>query len=374
MIILLVGIILILYGLVSKQKYSVGVGMFFVFLIMGFQENCITDYPEYKSEFLSGTVGYTVKETEFAFRWLWGISSSIISFHAFVMITSLLQCIAMGYMIKEYAERRFQYFGVLLVFFTFNIMLIQMTAMRQGYAVDVLLFAYLLLGKRKYIGSLITALIAYGFHNSALIALLFFIFIWGLTFLNRKEKHFQSQPVIVEKEKGMKLSFIVLVVFAFFYLLKYVVFVSYINPILEGLDAFSYSGYFEGFEKDRSIAWWIMLYNAIILFCTTLYYASERNRFKKYLAFLTIVYVFLNVGTFGFGNLMRTTLYFIIFTIVVFPNVSSMLRNTYGKRISNMFVVFNMFYLMFLSVRNMLTMETDNATGFGSYMFSFFDW
>ena len=374
MIILIVGTLLIIYGIVSQKKYSVGVGMFFVFLIMGFQENCITDYPGYKSEFMSGTVGYTVKETEFAFRWLWGISSSIMNFHAFVMITSLLQCVAMGYMIKEYAERRYQYFGVLLVFFTFNIMLIQMTAMRQGYAVDVLLFAYFLLGKRKYIGSLITAFIAYGFHNSVLIALPFFIAIWLLMFLNRKEKSFQPQPVIANRERGVRLSLIMLGAFVVFYFLKYVVVASYINPILEGLDAFSFSGYLEEFEKDRSIAWWILLYNAIILFCTTLYYASERNQFKKYLALLTIVYVFLNVGTFGFGNLMRTTLYFIIFTIVILPNVASMLRNTYGKKISTAFVVFNMAYIMYTSVRNMLTMETDNATGFGTYMFSFLNW
>lgn len=378
MIILIVGLLLILYGIISKQKYSVGVGMFFVLLIMGFQEGIPGDYMGYKDTFRSGNVdvgimGSTAKKGEFAYIWTVETFSKFMNFHWYVLLTAIVQCLAMGLMIKNYADRKYWYFGVLLIFFTFNIMMLQMKAMRQGYAMDMLLLAYFLLGKRKYIWALIPAVLAYGFHNSSIIAIPFFVVLWAMIFLRRKERTEVYMPVTVNKQKGYGTALWAAGGLFAFYVLKFVVFANYINPFLEGLDAFEYSGYLEAME-ERSVSWWILLYHVVIVFAVTLYYVNEKDFFRKYLALLTIVAMFLGIGTFGFGNLMRVPAYFIIFCIVAFPNVAGMLHRSYGKQVALGFVLFNMLYIMYNSVGNMVSMNTDSGTGFGPFTFSFLNW
>ena len=142
MIILIVGILLTLYGIFAKQKYSVWVGIFFVLLIMGFQEGVPGDYQGYQFSFNTGgsdgTSGGSVKLTEFSFIWITTTFSKFMNFHLFVLLTSICQSIIFALLIKEYTDKRYQSFGVLIVFFTVNIMLLQMKAIRQGYAVDTL--------------------------------------------------------------------------------------------------------------------------------------------------------------------------------------------------------------------------------------------
>ena len=376
--ILFIGILLILYGIVAQKKYSVQVGMLFVLLVMGFQEGIPGDYMGYKETYTSGHVdvgmmGSTAKETEFAFIWSYETFSRMMNFHWFVLLTAIVQCLAMGLMIKKYADKKYWYFGVLLIFFTFNIMMIQMKAMRQGYAVDCLLLAYYLLGKRKYIWALVPAVLAYGFHNSSIIAIPFFVALWGLMFLRGKDKLEVYAPASVNKQKGYGTAIWVTGGLFAFYVLKFVVFANYINPFLEGLDAFEYSGYLEAME-ERSVSWWILLYHLVIVFAVALYYVNEKDFFRKYLALLTLVAMFLNLGTFGFGNLMRVPAYFLVFTIVVFPNVAGMFNRSYGKQFAVGFVLFTMLYVMYGTVGNMLSMNTDSGTGFGPFTFSFLNW
>ena len=377
MIILLVGIILIIYS-IGRKKYSVGVGMLFVLLIMGFQEGILGDYMSYKDTYNSGVVdvgmmGSTAKESEFAYIWTVEHFSKIMNFHWYVLLTSIVQCLAMGLMIKYYADRKYWYFGVLLIFFTFNIMMIQMKAMRQGYAIDMLLMAYFFLGKRRFTWSLVAAVVAFGFHNSSIIAIPFFVVLWVLMFLRRKDKQGAYVPVHVIKQKGFGTALWVAGGLLAFYLLKFVVFANYINPFLEGLDAFAYSGYLDTME-ERSVSWWILLYHIVIVFAVTVYYVNEKDLFRKYLALLTILAIFLGIGTFGFGNLMRVPAYFIIFCIVVFPNVAGMLHRSYGKQMALGFVLFNMLYLMYSSVSNMISTDSSSGTGFGAFTFSFLNW
>ena len=190
MIILVLGILLLIYGVIAK-KYSVLAGMFFVFLIMGFQEGVPGDYQEYQHLFEGGGASagdITVKEGEFSYIWLTQALSGVVSYHFFVFFTSFLQCLVIGFMIKSYSNNSYHYFGVLLVYFCFFIMMIQMKAMRQGYAVDTLLLAYWFLGKRKIVLSIITMIISYGFHNSIIIATPFYVAILLLILLKGKEK------------------------------------------------------------------------------------------------------------------------------------------------------------------------------------------
>lgn len=374
MTILVVGIFLILYGVYSK-KYSVWVGMLFVLLIMGFQENIPGDYMSYKYTFEHGdanVLGSTTKESEFFYLWIISTMPKFLTFHWYVLLISTVQCLAMGLMIKEFAVKHYHYFGVLLIFFTFYIMLIQMKAMRQGYGVDMLLLAYYLLGKRKYLLSFVPAIITFGFHNTSIVALPFFVVLWLMMFLHRKDKR-AIEPIGYNKQNGIATAAWVAGGLFVFYLLKFVFFANYINPFLQGLEVFEYADYLDVID-ERAISWWILFYHIITVFAVTLYYVNEKDFFRRYLAMLTIVAMFLGIGTFGFGNLMRMSAYFIIFSIVVFPNVAGMLKQLYGKQVALAFVLFNMLYVMYGSVGKMISMDFSSGTGFGSFAFSFLNW
>lgn len=379
MIILITGILLILYCVTAK-RFNVWVAMSFVLLIMGFQEGVPGDYMSYKLSYtlggdLIGASYSTVKAAEFAQIWTTYVLSQYISFHLYVFLTSLVQVLAMGLMIKEFAARRYQYFGVLLIFFTFNIMLIQMKAMRQGYAIDCLLLGYYFLGKRKFLLSLVAVAVGFGFHNSAIVAIPFFLVLWVLLFVRGKEpEHANLPPVVNNVRSGLRAAAWMVVGLLAFYLFKFEVFDSYVNPFLANLDVFEYTGYLDQFEDHREISWWILLYHSVAVFCVTLYAVNEKDLYRKYLALLVIGALFLSVATFGFGSLMRLPAYFLIFCIVVFPNVAAMLRASYGKQMGAAFVVFNLAYVMYTTVRVMVSDDVANGAGFAPYTFSFLDW
>ena len=82
MVILVVGVLLILYSLLSRNKYSVWMGILFVLLVMGFQEGVIGDYQNYQYAFIHagsevGVVSY-IKEAEYSYLSLIRLLSPIL--------------------------------------------------------------------------------------------------------------------------------------------------------------------------------------------------------------------------------------------------------------------------------------------------------
>lgn len=379
MVIFIVGILLILYGFLSKQKYSVWVGILFVLLIMGFQEGVPGDYQGYQMRFNSGgsdgTSGGSVKLTEFSFILITTTLSKFMDFHWFVLLSSFCQCLIFALLIKSYVDKKHWYFGVLLVFFTVNIMLLQMKAMRQGYAVDMLLLAYLLLDRRKYLWSILSMIIAFGFHNSSSVAIPFFLIYFIIFFFfHRHDKKTPNNTEVVKVTKGITAGVVVVIGLFIFLVFKYFVFSDYINPYLMTLDFFEYSDYLQDYSNIQSIRWWVVVYYAAILFSLTVYYANEHNLFKKYSTILSIVGILVYLSFFGFGNLMRLAMFFVPFNIIILPNVTAMLRASYGKHVSIWYVLFNMVFLMKFSVEQMLSDNYEDGTGFYSYTFSFLNW
>ncbi len=380
MLIFFLGILLLVYGVLSK-KYSVGVGMLFVFLIMGFQEGVPGDYQEYRHLFEGGGASagdITVKEGEFSYIWLTQALSGLVSFHFFVLLTSFLQCLAIGLMIKDYAPQKYHSFGVLLVYYCFFIMMIQMKAMRQGYAVDTMLLAYWLLGKRFIILSIISIVISYGFHNSIIVAIPFYIFLLILLVYTRKIK--VKKELIgggVNDTKSKKCTILAATVaigLFFFYLFKFYIIDAYINPYLESLDFFAYGAYTQLFDMDKAVSWWILFYHIVITFLVSLYYLKENDLFLKFCAIMVIVANYVTIGLSGFGDIQRVKIYFVIFIILVFPNVAAMIRNNYGKKKAFIFIFLNLAFVMLRSVRAMLSSDYSDGNGFASYTFSFFNW
>lgn len=371
MIIFIVGVLLIVYSIVAKKKYSLAIGMFAVLLIMGFQEGIPGDYMGYKKMFDSANTGYgsSIKDTELSFLWAFRYLPRVMNFHVFVFLSSILQCLIMGLLIKRYANKKDQYFGVLVLFFTFNIMLLQMKAMRQAYAIDALVFAYILLDKKKYFLSLLVVVVAYGFHNSSIIAIAFFLILFLLKIVKKNE---HLNKVLIDKRRKSLIPLIIVGVLVVVYIVRYTFFASYIEPFLMANEVSDYDFYLTQFDGEGSfIPWWLMLYYIVSTYVVALYLCAEDDQFKKYMAMLVIVGNLIAVFVHGYGNLQRINAYFIIFSIVVFPNVADIIRKKYGSQMALLFVVFNMLALMRVTVPMMFSNDQTMGTGFATYTFSF---
>ena len=217
-------------------------------------------------------------------------------------------------------------------------------------------------------------IIAYGFHNSASIAIPFYLFYLFLSIVENKKSKNQTLLISRNNEKGFTAGLIVVGALFLFLFFKYYVISDYITPYLMSLDMFEYNDYLEDYSQSQNIRWWVLVYYAIILFFLTVYYVREHNIFKRYATILSIVGILVYLSFFGFGNLMRLAMYFVPFNIIVLPNVASMLRATYNKQISLGFALFNMVYIMKFSVEQMISKDYESGTGFYSYTFSFLNW
>lgn len=380
MVILIVGIILILYGFISKKKYSVWVGMAFVLLIMGFQEGVPGDYYTYWDWYRygveGGIKGMSVKENEFSYIWLVNTCSKIMSYHWFVLITSIIQCFIMALMIKRNADERYQYFGVLLTFFTINIMLLQMKAMRQGYAVEMMLLAYLFLSERRFFFSALSIIIAYGLHNSIFVALPFYAFIL-FTLLKDRKLHKSRSNINSKKNISVdQVAFpvtICLILLAVYFIGNFIL-VDYITPLLVNFEFFEYQKFTDELSSQNAIALWLIIYYIVSTFAVAYYYTQERDKLRRFFAILVIVGNFITIAVFGYGNIQRIVMYFIPFSIVVLPNVAAVIEDKKGKSLALYYVIFTMAVLVYISTKAMLSFDFSNGTGYGSYIFSFLDW
>ena len=183
MIIFYVGILLIIYSLLFKDKYSLNIAFAFIFLIMGFQSNVDGDYYSYFNEFSYLDLnGFISNKEEYFWFYLVGISNQFMSFPTFICLLSLFQCFCVKNFIARFADMEYLFISAILFFFTFNYMLMQMKALRQGLAVDMCMLSFVMVDNRNrksLLVAILLSLAAYFTHKSSLICI---IAVWGYWF------------------------------------------------------------------------------------------------------------------------------------------------------------------------------------------------
>ena len=128
-----------------------------------------------------------------------------------------------------------------------------------------------------------------------------------------------------------------------------------------------YTGYFENYNAG-SMALWVLLGYMILAFFVSLYMFQERNKMKKTMALLCLFSYYIYTLVWGLGDQMRIAQYFIVFSIVVYPNVALFVKRKYGKLASVIFLTFCVLFSMFFSIPPIFNTRGDM---FGSYHFSF---
>ena len=366
--ILTVGILLIIVSFLTKKKYTPHIGFAFVFLIMGFQDGVDGDFMAYMKEYdlLSASRGVDSRtfEDEPVLPYLMKFFSSFAPYWLFVLCLSLFQVFVLERFVRRFTHGRYQFIAAILFFFTFNMMLLQMKAMRQGLAIELMLFSVLLIDKHKkqkipWI-AIIVAVIAFFKHNSALVAIPFIL----LFYFAKVYPQF-----LMERGNSNFFPILILGIYLFIYFLKKTILNDYFIAFALLDDDFRLSGYLNGKEMDNAfdISWLIVLYDAIIVFLVSWYYRYADAKMRVFVL-VSIVAAVGDMLLFGIGSLPRIIMYLVVFNLAVYPAVALQLSKKFGKMWALAFIAMLFGYAIKTSLPWIL--DTDDGR-FGTYHFVF---
>ena len=371
-IILTTGILLIAVSLLTKKKYKPYIGFAFVLLIMGFQSGVEGDFMGYMQEYngLSGSqvVDSRTIEDEPVFPYLMKFFSFFSPWWLFVILLSLFEVFVLEKFVEKHSSGRYQFIATILFFFSFNMMLMQMKAMRQGFAIELMLLAVLLIEKYKK-GKIpwlaILAVVAAFFsHNSAFVAIPFVLMFY---FANR------SPQFLTKIGNGDLFPVIMVGVYLFVYLIKTTILNDYlIGFAMMSDEDFRLAGYLSEDEMEYAfnISWLIVLYDAIIVFLVSWYYKFADSKMRMF-CWASIVAAIGDMLFFGIGSLPRIIMYLVVFNIVVYPAVAMKIDKKFGRIWALAFIVLLFGYAIKTSLPWML--GTDEGR-FGTYQFVFWQW
>lgn len=324
MIVLSVGILLIIYSLLSKDKYNLYIAFAFIFLIMGFQSGVEGDFYRYKNAFEHFTfMEGSIEKKEYFWQYLNYYFQQFTSFHVFICLMSLFECYCVKKFIERFGDKTFIFISAILFFFTMNFMCMQMKALRQGLAVDMCLLSFVMIDnkdKKSLILAVLLSLASYYTHKSSLICI---VFVWCY-WLYLRNQIFKNSPITLNPFH-FALAMIVL------YIGKKAFLDSYLIPALALLDDDHYMNYAIDFaEYAAQMNFLAIMYNTIIVSLLAWYikYASTNER---YFVMIAMVGVFVDTLVFATGSIQRLLLYFIFANLVVFPGMAMQIKMQYGK-------------------------------------------
>ncbi len=380
--ILSVGIILIVFSFLLRNNKSIPPywGFLLVLLIMGFQEGVEGDFMTYKEKFDSLARSGHEEATAGAFEFGWLILRRLFSwgpFWLFVLCISLFQSAILCKLTHKYCERKYQYLAAILFFFTFQMMLWQMKALRQGLAIELMALAFLFVDEKKsYWSPLLCAFIAFTIHNSSLIIVPFLL----VYYFKKNNKEFGHSG---RKHRWLNSRFFPVyttVLYFFLYAIKITFLQQYITPLallmmnntgshLVGYldESNTQEGIFALMDLEEGTSPLLVAYDAIIVFVVSWYYQMASSKMRVF-SLISIIAAFGDMLFFGLGSLPRLFMYYTVFNIIVYPSVCQQINNKYGKMVAFVFVVLLIAYAWKTSVPWMIATEGGR---FGTYHFIF---
>lgn len=363
MIILYVGILLIIYALISGNKYKSEVGFLFIFLIMGFQSGVDGDFYRYKDEFENFSwSSHFFRKEEYTWGYLTYFFQRFTTFPIFVCILSAFKCFVIFKFVQRFAGNNYKYLCAILFFFTFNYMMMQMKAMRQGLALELCITSLLLIDNEKkksiYL-AIITSILGYYSHHSSLICI---TLVWGYYFYLKSK--FAKRNLSLSKMTPIIVTSLALALF----ILKKTVLDKYLVPIISTIDNDHYMNYAQDFiENSGAMSFLVVFYEIIVIFllCWYLQYAGKKLR---YLTFIAIIGMFTDILFFGTGSVQRILLYFSFTNFVIFPNIVYSAKKHWGTLPATIIIIILVGFALKTSVSWLIS---GNEEMFGQYKFIF---
>lgn len=329
---ILFGVIMILYPLFNhkNKKIYLFIISILIFSIMAFRDSSVgTDIENYLEMYSMNDrepLSIMLKNLLLPKYWiadpLYTIYCSIlnllgISKRGFLIITSAIFIYSMGVFIKRYSNN---YLISIFTFLTIGLFSLYMSALRQSLAISVVLFAYKYLLEKKPIKFYLLAIIAIGFHITAIVIM--------------------PAYIIMKILEGKKPEFIISISIALG-----VIFLSIINNILNMLNLGTrFSVYLNG-NIIRTNPLLVILYITIALICIFLkYIAGKRdgNDFTKLVDIHFIMYaVSIGIIILSMQNTMlsRFANYYAIVLPIILGNSINLIRNKKDRIIADLMCI-----------------------------------
>lgn len=233
----------------------------------------------------------------------WSILCNLFEPWGFFVFIACLSCVSnfIYYkFIKENVDRRDYWIAVFIYLFTFDLFVLQLSMIRQGFVIALFVLSYHYLNKRKILLPIIITLISISFHKTALILLPFLFF--------------SRYPF---KRIGKTTSVAIVGIFVLSILSS-----SLINDFLGSLlvlDAFSIYDSKYALEEGNKIGI-RMLFEFIPFFVATYYLGSNKTiNGPRYLVFLSTISALIYPFTTIIHLISRLGFYFSIFSMATIP-------------------------------------------------------
>lgn len=372
-IILTAGILLIILSIVFRKSETISPywGFLIVFLIMGFQEGVEGDFMIYKQEWqifsTNSNAEIRTAETDMLWQAIYHYLAPVMPFWLFLILMSGFECWVLWIVCENYGSREYGWIGPILFFFTFYMMLIEMKALRQGLAAEMCMFAYFLTDKKKrgWLWSIIIAVSATFIHTSAVVAVPFVVL--QIIMVKRERERMDIEKI---GRHTLTLPLILVAVYLVVYYLKATSLGGWLTSMALIFDSNSLASYLEGEQKylGNEVSPLIIMYDAVMVFLCT-WFMQRTSRRYQILSIAAIIGCFLDMLLFGVGALPRIATYYLIYDVLVYPKLTEMVSNKYGKPVALVLTVFLIGYAIKTSLP--MIVGTDGPFAFASYHFVF---
>lgn len=178
---IVLGVFAVIFAFLAKYKnikYGLEISFSLIFLFLAFRYNFGNDYKSYYTDFIEitrtqkidfyyGTYQRTIEPG-------WIILCRLfkpLGFYSLIAFISLIFCIVYYYLIKTYVPKNYYWLSVFIFIFNPSFLLIQLSAIRQSFAVILIIISYQYIIRRKFLLFIIFVSSASLFHASALIFL-----------------------------------------------------------------------------------------------------------------------------------------------------------------------------------------------------------
>jgi hypothetical protein len=170
-------------------KHGLKISFFIIFLFLALRYDYGNDYAGYLDGFYEvnkySWIDYTSTKELFHYEAGWVFLNRLfepLGFFAMVAFLAAVNCYLLYRFIKKYVPTKYYWLAIFLYTFTPNLMLIQLSAMRQTVAILIFLVAFDYLYQKKIIPYVLLVLLASTFHSSATILLV----VYPLSLMNWK--------------------------------------------------------------------------------------------------------------------------------------------------------------------------------------------
>lgn len=330
--VLFVNIIAVLAAYLARYnefRFGLKVSFFVIFIFLGIRYDYGNDYMGYLNDFLEFNSFSNVdffNTALYHYEPGWLVLCRIFrgaGFFAMTFFLAITNCVIYYYFIKKFVPRDFYWVAVFLYVFTPELMLVQLSAMRQTVAITIFIFSIQFIIQKAPLKYVLCIALAAMFHSSAW-ALLPLYF---LTFANKKIS-----------DKAILISLGVYV-FLFFSL-------KYISPLVNGLINTYFTRY-EGYQEVSSIGSGLGIIYMSIFFVLLLSY--ERFQTKEISLIFKIAIISFVVIPFSipFQMIVRFGMYFNVAALVAYPVILKGIKKTGYRFVFLLLILFITLYSFF---------------------------